>query len=382
MKKKNRIVIFVNICLLLITTIYCGIMVNNNTTNSTVFASDTSKAMCVIEKNSKRILLSKNENQKLANASTTKIVTFFTVLKNCANFDEKVKIDDRAIGIRGTSIYLKKGECLTVKELLYGMMLVSGNDAATALALHISNSIDDFAVLMTKEAHKIGAKNSNFKNPHGLDEDGHYTTAYDLALITSECYKYPIFEEIVTTKNTRISNTDNGYRYLKNKNKLLWTLEGANGVKTGFTNNAGRCLVSSAKRDNMQLICVVLNCGPMFEESAIHLNDCFLKYKMVKLLSEYSYIKNVPVENSKCLDVKVFTKHSFCYPLTLEEEQLIKTEIDLPNTLVAPLKKEQIVGELKIYLDKHLLFCEKIYTMEEIKSNRIGDIIKSIISKW
>lgn len=382
MRKKNRILIYINVCLILITTICCSVMFNHNTTNSMVYAADSSKSMCVIEKDSKRILMAKNENEKRANASTTKIVTFLTVLKNCNNFDEKIRIDDRAVGIRGTSIYLKKGEYLTIKELLYGMMLVSGNDAATALALHISKTVEDFALLMTKEAHNVGAINSNFKNPHGLDEKDHYTTAYDLALIASECYKYPIFEEIITTKNTKISNCDNTYRYLKNKNKLLWTLDGANGVKTGFTNNAGRCLVSSAKRDNMQIICVVLNCGPMFEESAMHINDCFSKYKMVKLLPAYSYLKNVNVENSKKTDVKVFTKHSFYYPLTSEEEMLIKTEVNLPDYLIAPLKKEQIVGELKIYLDNHLLFCEKIYTMEEIKSNRIGDNIKTIISKW
>ena len=382
MKKKNRILIYINVCLILITTICCSIMFNYNTTNSMVYATDSSKSMCVIEKDSKRILMAKNENEKRANASTTKIVTFLTVLKNCNNFDEKIRIDDRAVGIRGTSIYLKKGEYLTIKELLYGMMLVSGNDAATALALHISKTVEDFALLMTKEAHNVGAINSNFKNPHGLDEKDHYTTAYDLALIASECYKYPIFEEIITTKNTKISNFDNTYRYLKNKNKLLWTLDGANGVKTGFTNNAGRCLVSSAKRDNMQIICVVLNCGPMFEESAMHINDCFSKYKMAKLLPAYSYLKNVNVDNSKKTDVKVFTKHSFYYPLTSEEEMLIKTEVNLPDYLIAPLKKEQIVGELKIYLDNHLLFCEKIYTMEEIKSNRIGDNIKTIISKW
>lgn len=382
MKKKNRILFYINVCLILITTICCSIMLNYNTTNSIVYATDNSKSMCVIEKDSKRILMAKNENEKRANASTTKIVTFLTVLKNCNNFDEKIRIDDRAVGIRGTSIYLKKGEYLTIKELLYGMMLVSGNDAATALALHISKTVEDFALLMTKEAHNVGAINSNFKNPHGLDEKDHYTTAYDLALIASECYKYPIFEEIITTKNTKISNFDNTYRYLKNKNKLLWTLDGANGVKTGFTNNAGRCLVSSAKRDNMQIICVVLNCGPMFEESAMHINDCFSKYKIMKLLPAYSYLKNVNVENSKKTDVKVFTKHSFYYPLTSEEEMLIKTEVNLPDYLIAPLKKEQIVGELKIYLDNHLLFCEKIYTMEEIKSNRIGDNIKTIISKW
>ena len=347
--KKNRI-LSVSVVFLLLLTLYCGIILKRNTIDC-VYASDSSQAMCVIEKSSKRVLLSNNKDQKRANASTTKIVTFLTVLKNCKNFDEKVTVDDRAIGIRGTSIYLKKGECLTVRELLYGMMLVSGNDAATALALHVSNSIEEFATLMTKEAHKVGAINSNFKNPHGLDEQGHYTTAYDLALITSECYNYPLFEEIVTTKNIRIPNYDNNYRFLKNKNKLLWTFDGANGVKTGFTNNAGRCLVSSAKRGNMQLICVVLDCGPMFEESAMHLDDCFLKYNLITLHPSNSYLKRVEVINSNQQNFKVYTKNAFCYPLTSDEQSLIKTEISMPQILSAPLKKEQIVGELKIYFD-------------------------------
>ncbi len=380
MKKTNKLV-YITAFILLLCTLCCSVMHMHNTTYC-AYASDNSKAMCVIECSSKRVLMEKEKDVKRANASTTKIVTFLTVLKNCTNFDEKVKVDDRAIGIRGTSIYLKKGECLTVRELLYGMMLVSGNDAATALALHISKSVDEFASLMTSEANKIGAVNSNFKNPHGLDEDGHYTTAYDLALITAECYKYPLFEEIVTTKNTKIPNGDSGFRYLKNKNKLLWTYQGAVGVKTGFTNHAGRCLVSSAKRGNMHLVCVVLDCGPMFEESSMHLDECFSKFHLTTILSEFSYLKKVNVLNSDKQDVKVYTKQPFCYPLTDEEKSLIKTEINLPKNLVAPIKQGEIVGNYKIYLNNRLLFCEKIYTMEDVKSNRIGDILKDIIANW
>lgn len=379
--KKNIRPNFVVAFLLLLITLCCSTMFVHNTTYS-VYASDSSKSMCVIESTSKRVLMENNKDERRANASTTKIVTFLTVLKNCTNFDEKVNIDDRAIGIRGTSIYLKKGEVLTVRELLLGMMLVSGNDAATALALHISTSVEEFAKLMTSEAHKLGAVNSNFTNPHGLDEDGHYTTAYDLALITAECYKYPIFEEIVTTKNTKIPNGDNGYRYLKNKNKLLWTYDGAVGVKTGFTNHAGRCLVSSARRANLHLVCVVLDCGPMFEESSMHLDECFAKYRLVTLLPDYAYIKKVNVQNSNKQDVKLYTKQGFCYPLTSDEELLVKTQVNLPENLSAPLKVGQIVGNIKIYLDNRLLFCKKIYTMEDVKSNRISDILKDIIAKW
>ncbi len=368
---------------LLFVTLICFCLIFTPTTNNVVLAQNSATSMIVIEANSNRVLLSSNENPLRANASTTKIATFLTVLKHCDDYDERVKVDDRAIGIPGTSIYLKKGEILTVRELLYGMMLVSGNDAATALALHISDSISEFAQLMTCEALNCGAKNTTFKNPHGLDEEGHKTTAYDLAQITRECYKYPIFEEIVSTKNTKIpDSTGNGYRYLQNKNKLLWSLEGCNGGKTGFTNDAGRCLVASAKRNNMHLISVVLNCGPMFEETAMHIEDCFAKYHMSTILPPYNYIRTIDVSRSDTQKVKVYTQKGFMYPLTDDEEQMIKTEISLPSNITAPIKKEQIVGEVKIYLDKHLLFCEKIYTMEDVSSNRIIDNFKKIISRW
>lgn len=341
----------------------------------------SAKSMCLIESTSKRILFSKNENLKLANASTTKIVTFLTVLKNCENFEKKISIDRRAVGIAGTSIYLKEGEELTIKELLYGMMLVSGNDAATALALSISPTISDFANLMTVEAKKCGAVNSSFKNPHGLDEDGHYTTAYDLALITAECYKYDLFREIVSTKNIKISNIT-GYRYLKNKNKLLTTLDGCVGVKTGFTNDAGRCLVSSAIRDNMQVICVVLNCGPMFEESYSLIEKSFKTYKLTTLISPYSYVRSIKVNNSNNCESKTFIQKGFSYPLTESEKQNINIEYNIPKVLYAPVEKEQVVGDIKIYLDNNLLFCEKIYTMEEIKSNKVMDNLKRVILNW
>lgn len=375
---KNNFKYILLICILL-----CFLTILSVPISEPQALADTSaQAMVVIEANSNRVLMAKNEHSMRANASTTKIATFLTVLKHCKNFDDIVEIDDRAIGVEGTSIYLKKGEKLTVKELLYGMMLVSGNDAATALALYISPSIEEFANLMTQEAKACGALNTTFKNPHGLDQDGHKTTAYDLAQITRECYKYPLFEEVVTTKNTKIPNGENGYRYLKNKNKLLWSYEGCNGVKTGFTDDAGRCLVTSAERQNMHLISVVLSCGPMFEDSASMLSECFAKYHMSNILPPYNYIKTIPVQSSDKTEVKVYSQRGFKYPLTNEEEQKVKIEIETKDYLVAPVEKEEIVGEIKIYLDNHLLFSEKIYTMEEVKSNRLIDSIKRIIENW
>lgn len=353
--------------------------------NAVLYAESltTAKSMVVLETTSKRVLYSKNPHQKLANASTTKIATFLTVLKNCNDFDQVVKIDSRAVGIPGTSIYLKKGESLTVKELLLGMMLVSGNDAATALALFISPSVEDFAKKMTSVAHECGAVDSTFKNPHGLDEQGHQTTAYDLALIATECYKYPIFEQIVTTKNAKIKgSTEGSLRYLKNKNRLLHSLQGCNGVKTGFTDDAGRCYVGSAKRDDMQIISVVLNCRPMFEESSALINRAFNEYKMQELLPAYNYIQDIPVKDSELSHVKVYTQRGFSFPLKEEEQKHVDIKISTLPYINSPLPKESVVGNLQIYLGNHLIFSEKIYTMEDVENIKVGSNLKRIISQW
>ena len=147
--------------------------------------SSSAKAMCVIEKDSKRVVYSKNDDAKLPMASTTKVVTAITVLDNCKDLNEKIEVHNASVGVEGTSIYLRQGEIISVKDLLYGLMLRSGNDAATALAYHVGGSVDGFATMMEDLAKKVGATNSSFANPHGLDNIEHYTTAYDLALITA-----------------------------------------------------------------------------------------------------------------------------------------------------------------------------------------------------
>ena len=341
------------------------------------------KAMIVLDTNSGRVLAGKNYDERLPIASTTKIVTALTVLYNCKNLDKEIEIDKRAVGVPGTSIYLKEGEKLTIKELLYGMMLPSGNDSATALAYYIGGSIEKFCNLMNKTAILCGANNSSFENPHGLDSDNHYTTAYDLAKITAKALENDIFKEIVTTKSTRIKGSSVGaYRYLKNKNKLLNTLDGCLGVKTGFTNKAGRCLVSACERAGFRTVCVVLNCGPMFEESEKLFNYVYGNYSYTELLGEYKIIRNVDVNDGKSESVKVFTKRGFSYPLLPDEEKMLEYRYLLPNSIDAPVKKDEIVGDLEIYLNNHLLFSEKIYTMDSVKKIGVWSNIKDIASKW
>ncbi|MDY2695622.1 MAG: D-alanyl-D-alanine carboxypeptidase family protein [Eubacteriales bacterium] len=369
--------------LLVVSILVCTFVLKFSENRYIINADSHFKAMCVIECDSARKLYKKDETLKLPMASTTKIVTALTVLNNCSDLDREFEVDNRAIGIPGTSIYLKQGEIMTVRELLYGMMLPSGNDAAMALAYHISADIPSFCKLMKQTVEKCGAYNSSFDNPHGLDSISHYTTAYDLALITAKALENETFKEIVTTKATRIRGSSEGtYRYLKNKNRLLNTLNGCIGVKTGFTNDAGRCLVSACERDGFRTVCVVLNCGPMFEESESYLNMAYKEYEKVTLLPSYKIIRQISVEQGKKDFVKTFSKKGFTYPLTKDELSRIIIKYDLPNSLNAPVLKDEIIGNVEIYLDNCLLFSEKIYTMDNVKKVGVWSSIQDLLSDW
>lgn len=341
------------------------IILNNNNTNSVKAYSQTSaKAMCVIEKDSKRVIFNKNEDMKLPMASTTKVVTAITVLQHCNNLDEYIQVDDSAIGVEGTSIYLRKGELIQVKDLLYGLMLRSGNDAATALAIHVGGSVSAFADLMNKLAVSVGANNSSFANPHGLDNANHYTTAYDLSLITAYALNNPIFKEIVSTKSYVIPETNkSNKRYLTNKNRLLSSLEGCCGVKTGFTSKAGRCLVSASEIDNTTFICVVLNCGPMFEESSVLLNSAHQNYANKLIIDKNKEIYNEYIIDKNQGKLYLYAKEDFYYPLTDAEMSNLRLEY---NVTLDNAQAGDNVGEIKVFLKNDLISTQKLYTMNKI----------------
>lgn len=186
-------------------------------------------------------------------ASTTKIMTALVVAEHC-DLSETVQIPTEAVGVEGSSLYLKAGEVLTVQELLYGLMLQSGNDAAVALAIHCSQSVEGFAARMNEKARELKLTGTHFDNPNGLDDENNYSTARDLALLTFHALENPIFSEVVCTKTVTIS----GGRQLTNHNKLLWRYDGCIGVKTGYTMAAGRILVSAAERGGRRLIVVTI----------------------------------------------------------------------------------------------------------------------------
>ena len=326
----------------------------------TYAASSTSEI--VLDVNSGRILYENNAYEKKFMASTTKILTAITIIDNC-NLDDIVTITKESVGIEGSSIYLEEGEQLCVKDLLYGLMLRSGNDCAVALALHCCGSVEKFAGVMNEKANSLGATNSHFVNPHGLHDDAHYTTAYDLALISAYAIKNPVFKEIVSTKVIRIPfTTRDTVRSLKNKNKMLFQYEGANGIKTGFTKKAGRCLVSSVKRNNMELICVVLNCPPMFERSKELFNNAFSNYKTYKLIESDHILDFVSIDRSddKC---GLYVKNDVLLTLTENEKKNLKIEYEYPKLIKKGVKKNSEIGIIKFYVQNNLIFSEKIYTI-------------------
>jgi D-alanyl-D-alanine carboxypeptidase (penicillin-binding protein 5/6) len=356
-RKTNYINILLVILLILATLLFLSPKESDAVYAETATTSALTKAegAVLMEQTSKRVLYSLSPDKKLEMASTTKIVTAYTVIKLC-NLDDVVEIPKSAVGIEGSSIYLRAGEHLTVRELLYGLMLRSGNDAAVALALHASGSIEAFAAEMNKAAAEVGALNSNFTNPHGLHDDNHYTTAYDLGLITCHAFESEDFAAIVATQRTMISNEFENYRrVLVNKNKLLKNYSAADGVKTGYTKKAGRCFVGSANKDGMRLVVVVLNCNPMFEDSHSILEFGYSCYTMTHIVPQNKVCGAIITRKR----TRYFLcEEGFSYPLSDAERDCITKEIVLPEG-------KNDTGCINVYLDDDLLFT-RILTEKKI----------------
>lgn len=328
----------------------------------------------VMEVSTKRVLYGKNINQRLPMASTTKIMTGLAVLEN-SKLDEVVTIPRKAVGVEGSSIYLKEGEKLTVKELLYGLMLRSGNDAATALAIHTGKSVEGFVKMMNDKALSLGLKNTHFTNPHGLHNQNHFTSAYDLAYISATAMQNPVFAEIVGTKFITIGGMD-GNRYLYNKNKLLKSYPGATGVKTGFTKKAGRCLVASSKRNGMEVIAVTLNCGPMFEECSRLMDKAHSEFEMANIAKSGQTLAEIQVLKGKKDKARLCVKEDIYVPVKKGGSEKLEYKLKISDSVKAPVKKDRYVGEMEVYLEDYLLFSKKIYTIEDVKKKGAIDYLK------
>lgn len=306
-------------------------------------ANADGRAEIAMELTHDKVLFEKNADSIMPMASTTKIMTALLIAEDC-DLSEEIVVPDEAVGVEGSSIYLKSAERLTVKDLLYGLMLRSGNDAATALAIHHSGSINAFVLKMNSKAKELGANKTHFINPSGLPNDEHYTTARDLCLIARYAMNNQIFAEVVGCKSYV-----GDYRNFTNKNKILFNLDGANGVKTGYTVKAGRCLVSSAKRGNMDVVCVVLNCYDMYERSTQIIENCFERYAVEEISSgNVFYFNGKPCKLNRD------------YTLCIDKSKPITYNVVKIESKAADNKA---IAKLQIFSENDLIFSEFLYSI-------------------
>lgn len=339
-------------------------------------------SMITTEAGSGRVLYEKNADVRRPMASTTKIATAITVIDNVPDLEKTVVIPDCAVGVEGSSIYLSKGETASIRDLLYGLMLQSGNDCAVALAVTTAGSVEKFAALMNETARKCGANDTNFVTPHGLHDDNHYTTARDLAKISAYAMKNATFREIVSSKRHTMPWAGHDCdRVILNKNKILTTFDGGDGIKTGYTKKAGRCLVASATRDGMTIISVVLDCGPMFEECRNLMEKAFEEYSLVDITALAPDVK-AEVRDGAMKTVTLRPTATSTYPLTKEEtERLIFEEKDV-KPMRGGVKRGTENGKICVTLEKRLLFESKLFTIEEVEPLPVRDILLEIAREW
>ncbi|MDI6602311.1 MAG: D-alanyl-D-alanine carboxypeptidase family protein [Thermoanaerobacteraceae bacterium] len=334
----------------------------------------TAKSTIAIDFNSGRILYEKNSYVKLQMASTTKIMTAILAIENC-DLNEYVYVGINPTLVGGSSIWLEPGERIKMEDLLYGLMLESGNDAAIAIAEHVSGNTKDFIELMNKKAVKIGAYDTHFANPHGLDIgiDDHYTTAYDLALITQYALKNPVFKKIVSTKYKTIPwENHNWNRQLKNHNKLLWLYDGVYGVKTGYTKKAGRCLVTASDKNGFDIIVVTLNCPDDWNDTIKILNYVYENYQQKTILRKGTVVKSIKVNNGFPDKVDLITGQDIKIPLKKDEK--INTFVLSLDNIQAPIKEKDVLGLLYIEFNNGRLRIPLIAKQSINKENFVEKI--------
>ena len=306
------------------------------------------------------VLYEKNAHVKMSMASTTKIMTAIVVIENC-ELDKKVRVANEAIGVEGSSMYLAKGETVSIRDLLYALLLQSANDAAVALACEVSGSVEAFAELMNQKAKELGLKDTHFTNPHGLDDEKHYTTAYELAKITAYAMKNKTFFEISSTLKYTYS-TDQRSGVFVNHNKLLYMMKDCVGVKTGYTRKTGRCLVSAIDKDGLILIGVTLNAPNDWNDHIeMHKYGC-AEYEFSQMLTKGEFCCTLPVINGSKSEILLASSDELCAWLRKSDEINVVTE--LPRFLYAPVEEGEAYGAICIYRDGELIKKTDIVALE------------------
>lgn len=351
-----------------------------------------SRRYIVYDRISKSMIIGKNEDIKSAMASTTKIMTTIVILEK-ADLNETVTVSAKAGGTGGSRLGLKRGDKASVRDLLYGLMLRSGNDAAVALAEHVGGSVKGFAELMNEKAIELGLTNTHFVTPHGLDDANHYTTALELAKLTDYAMDNETFAKIVGTKSTTIY-INNQPRQINNTNELLGVLNGVVGVKTGFTNNAGRCLVTETKRNNMDIITIVLGADTKKDRTKDSVNlieYTFSKYKMYNLeeqiIEEFNKWKNI--NEKRILIIKGKTSNPKLALGAIEKATIpicdndkIEYSINALTEVEAPVEQWNVMGTLTVKLNGEILENIDIVNVNEVQKRDWKDYFKIVLNRF
>lgn len=337
----------------------------------------SARAAILMERRSGRVLFAQNADERYPMASTTKIMTALLAVERCG-MDEIVTVGPRASGVTGSSIYLAEGERLTMRQMLLGLMLRSGNDAAVAIAEHIAGDEAAFAALMNERAQALGA-DALFVTANGLDEGEHGASARAMALIACEAMGNPLFRELVATKEAVIPWADSEYsRVLRNKNRLLSGYEGATGVKTGFTAKAGRCLVFSAERDGMELVGVVLKCPAWFEEAERLMDWGFGRFSWESAVEAGKTAGETNVLNGEKATVPLIAAKTLAYPLCAEDEWRLETVIE--ESLEAPVEAGAAAGYMALIVNGEEVARSELTAGEAVRRRTLWGALRQWLS--
>ncbi len=370
MKKiiKIRWLIFVFVCF------FSNVYANSNNIDDVKISSPSA---IVIDSLSGRVLYEKDGYSKRKIASLTKVMTAIVTVEN-VKLDEVVTVKTGAGSIGGSTIGVKKGDEITVRALMYGMLMESGNDCAYALAEYVGGNIENFGVMMTEKAKEIGAKDSSFKNPHGLDVEGHYSTAYDMALITKYALNNKIINEIVGTNSITVQ-FGKVVKTFSNTNRLLRTYSLADGVKTGFTNGANRCLIASATKDDLRVIAVVLGAETTdirFNDAKTLLEFSLDSYKMRDISKNMNWYIYIPVNKGKEDYYEKYITREMKVALTDEEYEKIYIKQTILPVINAPMYKGYNLGSIEMYVDNEKIYEESIYLDKNIYKKTVFDYVR------
>ena len=346
----------------------------------------SAQSAVLIDARDGRVLYEKDADTPRPMASTTKIMTAVVALESC-DVNEIIEIADEAVGVEGSSIYLQKGERMTLLELLYALLLQSANDAAVAIAVGVGGSVGNFADMMNEKATSLGLTSTHFENPNGLDADGHVTTARELALLTAYALKNPTFAEIVATYKRKISGPNGTVRLVVNHNKLLNMYDGCVGVKTGFTKKSGRCLVSAACRESLTLVSVTLSAPDDWRDHTAMLNYGYENYCCEILCDEGGFIETLPVVGG-VQDSLLCVNCDYVAATLPRDHGEISIDVRLPQMIYAPVSAGDIVGHVTYKCEGKVIGetdVKAAYNIEQIRYKKnfwqkVWDFITGIFS--